>query len=128
MLRTSKLSVTYAASSGSPVPALNNIDLEVASGEVVGVLGESGCGKSTLALSLLGLLPEGSHIEGEIFFQEQNLLTLAQKQLPEVRGAKIALIHQEPGMALSPVMRVGEQILKWFALTPTLIVRNADTR
>ena len=110
LLRTSKLSVTYAASSGSPIPALHNIDMQVASAEIVGILGESGCGKSTLALSLLGLLPKESRTEGEIFFQGQNLLALNPKQLRDVRGAKIAMIHQEPGLALSPVMRVGEQI------------------
>jgi ABC-type dipeptide/oligopeptide/nickel transport system ATPase component len=110
LLWIAKLSVTYAASSGSPVAALNNVDLEIAPGGVVGILGESGCGKSTLALSLLGLLPQGSHVEGEISFQGQNLLTLTLKKLREIRGAKIALIHQEPELALSPVMRVGEQI------------------
>jgi len=110
LLRVSKLSVTYSASSGTPALALQNIDLEIALGEITGILGESGCGKSTLALSLLGLLPTESRVDGEILFQQQNLLGLTERQLQKIRGARIALIHQEPGLALSPVMRVGDQI------------------
>jgi len=98
--------VTYA----SGVPALHELDLDISSGEIIGVLGESGCGKSTLAASLLHLLPSGTQIHGQIFFQGQDLLSLDGAQLRSIRGSKIALIHQEPGLALSPVMRVGDQI------------------
>ena len=76
----------------------------------MGVLGESGCGKSTLALSVLGLLPAGARVEGAIFFHEQDLLHLSESRLTTIRGAHISLIHQEPGLSFSPVMRVGEQI------------------
>jgi ABC-type glutathione transport system ATPase component len=110
LLRISKLAVTYATPSGSGVPALENIDLEIAAGEIVGILGESGCGKSTLALSLLGLLPRESRVTGEIVFQGGALLSLTERQFREIRGAKISLIHQGPGLALSPVLRVGNQI------------------
>src|SRR5262245_55669861 len=110
LLRVSKLSVTHTASSRTPVPALQNINLEIAPGEIMGILGESGCGKSTLALSLLGLLPVQSDANGEISFQGQNLRELTERELRKIRGAKIALIHQDPGLALSPVMRVGDQI------------------
>ena len=79
-------------------------------GEVVGILGESGCGKSTLARSILGLLPTAARIEGSILFHDQDLLHLSESQLRTVQGAQISLIHQEPGLSFSPVMRVGEQI------------------
>jgi len=90
--------------------ALRQLDLAIAAGEVLGVLGESGCGKSTLALSILGLLPADARIEGSILFRNEELLGLPERQLRRIRGAKISLIHQEPGFALSPVMRVGDQI------------------
>jgi peptide/nickel transport system ATP-binding protein len=99
--------VNYASATKS---ALSEIVFEMDAGEVVGILGESGCGKSTLALSILGLLPASAGVEGSILFHDQDLLHLSESQLRTVRGAQISLIHQEPGLALSPVMRVGRQI------------------
>jgi oligopeptide/dipeptide ABC transporter ATP-binding protein len=110
LLRVHRLSASYASGGSSPVMALRQVDLTVAQGEVVGILGESGCGKSTLARSILGLLPADSKIEGSILFRDEELLGLPQKRMRGIRGAGIALIHQEPGLALSPVMRVGDQI------------------
>ena len=110
LLRVRGLSVSYAARGHAPGLALRGLDLELSAGEVVGILGESGCGKSTLALSILGLLPPDARIEGSILFRNEELLGLSEAQLRRIRGAKISLIHQEPGLALSPVMRVGEQI------------------
>jgi len=110
LLRVRRLSVNYASRVHAPVLALRRLDLEISAGEVVGILGESGCGKSTLALSILGLLPAGAWADGSILFRNEELLRLPEAQLRRIRGAKISLIHQEPGLALSPVMRVGEQI------------------
>ena len=107
MLHCQRLTVNYASVTK---PALCEIDFEIAPGEVVGILGESGCGKSTLALSVLGLLPANARVEGSILFHEQNLLQLSESRLTTIRGAQISLIHQEPGLSFSPVMRVGEQI------------------
>jgi ABC-type glutathione transport system ATPase component len=107
LLRCQRLTVNYASATK---PALCGIDFEIATGEVVGVLGESGCGKSTLALSILGLLPTGARVQGSVLFHDQDLLHLSESELRMVRGAQISLIHQEPGLSLSPVMRVGEQI------------------
>jgi oligopeptide/dipeptide ABC transporter ATP-binding protein len=95
--------------------ALRQLDLEMHAGEVVGILGESGCGKSTLALSILGLLPAEARVDGSILFRNEELLGLPQGQLRRIRGAKISLIHQEPGLALSPVMRIGDQIAEVIA-------------
>ena len=107
MLRCQRLTVNYASATK---PALCEITFEMGPGEVVGILGESGCGKSTLALSILGLLPTAARVEGSILFHEQDLLRLSESQLRTVRGAQISLIHQEPGLSFSPVMRVGDQI------------------
>jgi ABC-type glutathione transport system ATPase component len=107
LLRCQRLTVNYASAT---TPALCEIDFEMGPGEVVGVLGESGCGKSTLALSILGLLPPSARVGGSILFHDQDLLHLSESQLQRVRGAQISLMHQEPGLSLSPVMRVGEQL------------------
>ncbi len=115
LLRVSGLSVSYASQGHSSARALRQLDLEIGTGEVVGILGESGCGKSTLALSILGLLPADTQVEGSILFGDEDLLRLSQKQLRAIRGGKISLIHQEPGLALSPVMRVGDQIAEVIA-------------
>jgi oligopeptide/dipeptide ABC transporter ATP-binding protein len=101
--------VTYAHGK-SPTPARSRIDFAIAAGEIIGILGESGCGKSTLALCLLGLLPATASVEGSILFQNEELLGLGESQLRAIRGAKISLIHQDAGLSLSPVMRVGNQI------------------
>jgi len=108
LLAISGLSIAYAP--GGQFLALDGINLEIAAGEIVGVLGESGSGKSTLALSIPGLLPACERFEGSIKFRGEELRGLPESRLRAIRGAKIALIHQEPGLCLSPVMRVGSQI------------------
>lgn len=107
VLRMRGLRVTYGA---APVPALAGVDAEIRRGEIVGVLGESGSGKSTLALSILGLLPKSATTAGYIWFDEMNLLTLEERDWRTKRGAQIAMVFQDPALALSPVMRVGDQI------------------
>ncbi|MGH9550078.1 MAG: ABC transporter ATP-binding protein [Terriglobales bacterium] len=110
LLRVCGLSVSYAARGHALTRVLRQLDLEVSAGEVIGILGESGCGKSTLALSILGLLAADARIDGSILFQNEELRDMPKARLRGIRGAKISLIHQEPGLALSPVMRVGDQI------------------
>jgi peptide/nickel transport system ATP-binding protein len=110
------LTVRYPAGGGQPVtPALHKVDLDIWHGQIVGILGESGAGKSTLASAILGLLPTGSAAEGSIRLhsqdsQSQDLLRMDESRWRTVRGAKIAMIFQEPGLCLNPVMRVGDQI------------------
>ena len=109
LLKVRGLTAKYSRAIQS-APALHQIDFDIAPGEVVGILGESGSGKSTLALSILGLLPANAGVEGSIVFQTEDLLQINEPQWRKIRGAKIAMIGQEPGLCLSPVMRVGDQI------------------
>jgi oligopeptide/dipeptide ABC transporter ATP-binding protein len=102
--------VSYDAHGGQPFPALRQVDLDIAPGEIVGILGESGCGKSTLALSMLGLLPANADSEGSIFFEDEDLSKAGESRWGAIRGARVAMIFQEPGLSLSPVMRAGDQI------------------
>ena len=104
------LSVTYGGVTG--IPALRHVNLEIQPGEIVGVLGESGSGKSTLALSILGLLPVNAMVQGEVAFKGENLGDADETRRRTIRGAGISMIFQDPNLALSPVMRVGDQIVE----------------
>ncbi|MGZ4877827.1 MAG: nickel ABC transporter ATP-binding protein NikE [Candidatus Angelobacter sp.] len=111
LLRISALSVDYDAAGGDVVRALRNLDLEIANGESVGVLGESGSGKSSLALALMRLLPRNAHvISGNIDYRGRRLAEFSPAQLREMRGGEVALILQEPALALNPVLPLGRQI------------------
>jgi ABC-type dipeptide/oligopeptide/nickel transport system ATPase component len=107
LLDIQHLSVTF----GGPSPAVDDVSVQIAAGETLGLVGESGSGKSVTAFSILRLLqPPGRITAGKVIFQGRDLLTLSESAMREVRGAGISLIFQEPMTALNPVMRVGDQI------------------
>ncbi|MCU1332927.1 MAG: transporter ATP-binding protein [Candidatus Angelobacter sp.] len=111
LLRVSALSVDYVADDGEVVPALRNVNLEIAEGESVGVLGESGSGKSSLALALMRLLPRNARVvSGNVEYRGSSVLQLSPGQLREMRGSEVALISQEPALALNPVLPLGRQM------------------
>jgi len=97
-------------------PALRGIDLDVAPGEAVGLVGESGCGKSVTWLAALGLLPARARIAGSVTIGGQELLGAPAATLDRVRGGRIAMIFQDPASSLNPVHRIGRQIAEALAL------------
>ncbi|MEO8332944.1 MAG: oligopeptide/dipeptide ABC transporter ATP-binding protein, partial [Gallionella sp.] len=102
---------SLTASLRSGVPIVDDISFEIAAGETFALLGESGCGKSMTALSLLRLLPDGVvHSGGTALLDDIDLFGLREREMRAVRGGNIAMIFQEPGLSLNPVMTVGEQI------------------
>lgn len=126
LLQVRDLAVRYALNARRRVAAIEGLSLDIATAETVGLLGESGCGKTTLALALLGLLPaEGRVVSGTAMFQGMDLLTLGESALQGIRGAGIAMVYQEPGMALNPVMRVGDQITEVLRAHSPLCVSRA---
>ena len=93
------------------IKAVDNLSLRLQKGRVLGLVGESGCGKTVTALSILNLVPyPGKIVSGRIVFEGQDLLTLSAGEIRAIRGAKIAMIFQEPMTALNPVFTVGNQI------------------
>jgi ABC-type dipeptide/oligopeptide/nickel transport system ATPase component len=93
------------------VTAVSAVNLRVAPGEILGIVGESGCGKSTVLLSILGLIPRPGRIEhGEIYFQGKNMAQLSGRARRSLRGRAISMIFQDPQSTLNPVFPVGEQI------------------
>jgi peptide/nickel transport system ATP-binding protein len=97
-------------------PALRGLDLSVARGEAVGLVGESGCGKSVTWLAALGLLPSRATIGGSVRLEGQELLGAPAAVLERVRGGRIAMIFQDPASSLNPVHRIGRQIAEALAL------------
>ena len=90
---------------------LQGVSLDIARGEVVGLVGESGCGKSTLALLLLGFRHPDARLDGgRAMFEDVDLLGLGRAALDRIRGRRIALVPQDPTTALNPSMRVGDQV------------------
>jgi peptide/nickel transport system ATP-binding protein len=90
---------------------VDGISFEIAKGETFALLGESGCGKSMTALSLMRLLPDGvANKSGGVSLGETSLFELPEREMRQVRGGKMAMIFQEPGLSLNPVMTVGAQI------------------
>ena len=110
LLQIEGLGVVFRPRRSQPVVALDGVSLEVGAGEVVGILGESGSGKTTLGLCLLGLLPESGQVSGSIRFRGRELRGMKERQLQRIRGTEISMIFQEPGLALHPTLRVGEQV------------------
>jgi peptide/nickel transport system ATP-binding protein len=101
----------------SGVPVVDGISFDIATGETFALLGESGCGKSMTALSLMRLLPDGVvHAGGAAQMEDVALFELPEREMREVRGGRMAMIFQEPGLSLNPVMTVGEQIAEVLAL------------
>jgi len=110
LLDVRDLHVAYAAEP-APIAAVDGVSFAIAPGEVVCLVGESGSGKTTLALSLAGLLPESARrARGSIRWRGEDLAELPESSLQRIRGAQIGFVFQEPGIALHPLLRVGDQI------------------
>ncbi|ODN30876.1 peptide ABC transporter ATP-binding protein [Fervidobacterium thailandense] len=105
---------TYFYTEDGIVKAVDGVDFDVYEGETLGIVGESGSGKSVTSLSIMRLLdPKGKIEEGsEIIFNGKNLLTLSEDEMRKIRGNEIAMIFQEPMVALNPVFTIGEQIME----------------
>ncbi len=120
ILEIKNLSIQYHTDLET-VYAVNELSLDLAEGETLGLVGETGAGKTSTALGILGLLPKRTArvSDGEVFFEGRDLLKLSEKEMLEIRGVKISMIFQDPMTALNPVLAVGSQIAEAIELHNT---------
>ncbi len=112
LLDIKQLCIGFPTESGI-AHAVDQLDLSINKGQVLGLVGESGCGKSVTALSILRLVPNPGRInQGKILYDGIDLLTLSEEEVRTYRGKKIALIPQDPMTSLNPVYTVGFQIIE----------------
>ena len=112
LLNIKNYSMSFRLESGI-FKAINNISLKIENKQMVALVGESGCGKSMTAMSILRLLPKNAIItSGEILFRNQNLLTIKERDIRNIRGRSIALIPQDPMTSLNPLYTIGNQLLE----------------
>jgi oligopeptide transport system ATP-binding protein len=103
---------TYFKRDTGIVKAVDDVSLDIAPGEVLGVVGESGSGKSVLSLSMMRLVPTPPAFfpSGKVMFEGQNVLALSEKQLEDIRGNRIAMVFQDPMTSLNPYLTVERQL------------------
>ncbi len=109
ILQIKDLHVTFKTERAT-VYALNGVNLEIAQGESLGLVGESGAGKTTTALAILNLLANSASHTGEIEFNGKQIFDMSVQELQHMRGKQVSMIFQNPLTALNPVFTVGEQI------------------
>lgn len=112
LLNVQDLTTHYFTLRG-PVRAVDEVSFQIDKGELMGLAGESGCGKTTVALSILKILPPGGRIVGgKIWFKDNDLVTLKEKEMRDIRWKEISIIFQGAMNALNPVYKVGDQIVE----------------
>lgn len=127
LLRIRDLHVDIPTAAGT-VHALRGVDLDVAAGEVVGLVGESGGGKSMLARSVSGLLPTTAVTTGQVLFRGRDVLSMDAAALAAHRGHGAAMCFQHPRSALEPLRTVRRQLRDRLARHQQLTGRDADER
>lgn len=110
LLEIKNLIVDYPTNEGN-IRAVNNVSLNLYSGEVLGLVGESGCGKSTLGFSLLRLLRGGVIRSGNIFFEGNDLVSLSERKIRKLRGSDISMVFQASQNALNPLQRISNHFI-----------------
>ncbi|HBF69727.1 MAG TPA: ABC transporter ATP-binding protein [Thermotoga sp.] len=117
---------TYFYTEDGVVKAVDGVSFEVREGETLGIVGESGSGKSVTSLSIMRLLDQnGKIVDGKIIFKGRNLLELSESEMRKIRGKEIAMIFQEPMVALNPVFTIGDQIMEAIILHQNVSEKEA---
>ena len=114
LLQIEGLSVSFETTVGR-VKAAEDVCFELQEGETLALVGETGCGKSVVASAIMQLLPHNACVQGRAVFAGRDLLALGEREMARIRGSEIAIVFQNPSLALNPIMRVGEQIAETLA-------------
>jgi len=109
LLSIRDLKVTFESPQGLIMP-VDSVDMDIFDKETFTIIGESGCGKSLLANSLLGLLPRDARVSGKVHMEEEEILSLKEKEWRKIRGNKIGLVFQNPSTSLDPVFTMYGQL------------------
>jgi peptide/nickel transport system ATP-binding protein len=123
LLEVSNLAVTFPGHQ-----AVRDISFHLNHGETLALVGESGCGKSATSLALMRLLPSGTRMTGEVWFDGIDLNNANPRTLRDIRGKRIALVLQEPMTSLNPVLTVGDQVAETLQRHEGLSKRQARAR
>ena len=129
LLQVKNLAVSFSTYRGK-VKAVRDVSFSVDKGKTIGIVGESGCGKSVTAHAIMGLLPrENSKIEqGQIIFDNKNIIKLNEHDMNKLRGNEFAMIFQDPMTSLNPVLTIGTQIKESLFLHKHLTKEQAHKR
>lgn len=127
MLGIRDLGISYLTTAG-PLAAVQGVNLDLAEGETLGIVGESGCGKSTLANSIMRTLPRNASISGEIAYDGTDLLRLSKQRMVKIRWEKIAMVFQNAQNSLDPTLRVGAQIVGTIMAHKAMSLQSAKER
>ena len=112
LLRVEGLKTHFFTRAGA-VRAVDGVSFGLEKGRVLGLVGESGSGKSVTGFSILGLVdPPGRVVGGRILFKGRDLAALPEREMRALRGARIAMIFQDPAMTLNPVLRIDTQMIE----------------
>jgi len=113
LIEIKDLRVLFHGDDGRTTHAVDSVDLSVANGATLGLVGESGCGKSVTSLAIMGLLSKHSaDVAGSIQFDGFDLLEASDETLRDLRGNRLAMIFQEPMTSLNPSFTIGDQIIE----------------
>lgn len=129
VLQIQDLSIGFHTENG-PVIVVEDINVDIPKGGILGLVGESGCGKSVTAMSIMRLLPSPPSFvrKGRILFENENLLDFGNRAMRKIRGNRIGMIFQEPMTSLNPCFSIGYQIGEVLRLHQNLHGASADRR
>ena len=125
LLTAQNLSVTFHTPDGT-VEAVKKINFKIDNGECLGIVGESGSGKSQTFMAAMGLLPKNAHTTGSVKLDGKEILNLPLNTLNSIRGSDMAMIFQDPLTALTPHLKVGDQMKESLTLHRGISGRSAE--